>query len=94
MAPSHDRQMIILHYAVNTWRLPTLPLLGSADHSLRPLTTVPDSALQDTDMPDNWDQEDVSPFSEKELKTLTIQAARKVTRWHDSLGHLHSGNEP
>ena len=45
-------------------------------------------------MPDNWDQEDVSLFSEQELKALTIQAARKVTvkRWHDSLGHLHSGN--
>ena len=79
MAPSHDRHMIILHYAANTWRLSTLPLLRSADLSLRPLTTVPDSTLQDTVMPDNWDQEDVSLFSEQELKALTIQAARKVT---------------
>lgn len=68
--------------------MPTLPLLGSTDHSLRPLTTAPNSTLQDTDMPDNWDREDVSPFSEQELKALKIQAAHKVTvkRWHDSLG--------
>jgi hypothetical protein len=46
------------------------------------------------DMPDNWDREDFSLFSEKELQALKIQAARKmmVKRWHDSLGHVHSGN--
>jgi hypothetical protein len=46
------------------------------------------------EIPDNWDQEEVSPFSERELKALKIQAARKVLvkTWHDSLGHLHSGN--
>ena len=79
VTPSHDRQMIILHYVTNTWCLPTLPLLDSVDLFLRPLTTVPDSTLQDTDVSDNWDQEDVSLFSEKELKSLTIQVAHKVT---------------
>jgi hypothetical protein len=46
------------------------------------------------DMPDKWDREDFSPFSEKELQVLKIQAAQKimVKRWHDSLDHLHSGN--
>jgi hypothetical protein len=45
-------------------------------------------------MPDNWDQEEVSPFSERELKALKIQTSHKVLvkTWHDSLGHLHSGN--
>jgi hypothetical protein len=100
VAPSHDRKMIILHYADSTWRLPTSPSSGSssdplrASASLRPLTTVPDTNLQGMDLPDNWDREDFSPFSEKEVKALKIQAARKMTLkgWHDSLGHLHSGN--
>jgi hypothetical protein len=86
--------MIILHYAAKIWRLPTRPSSGSFSHSLLPLTTAPDTTLQDMEIPDNWDQEEVSPFSERELKALKIQAVRKVLvkTWHDSLGHLHSGN--
>jgi hypothetical protein len=46
------------------------------------------------DIPDNWDQEDVSPFSERELKGLKFQTGHKieVKWWNDSLDHLHSGN--
>ena len=46
------------------------------------------------EMPDNWDREDVSPFSERELNSLKIQTTHKmmVKMWHDSLGHLQSGN--
>ena len=63
-----------------------------SDDSLHPLTTVSDPPLQDTEMTDNCDREDVSPFSDRELKTSKIQAAHKmiVKRWYDSLGHLHS----
>ena len=82
--------MIILQYSDSTWRLPTSsgdnnPL--RAPTSLRLLTTVPAPTPQGMDMPDSWDREDFSPFSEKELQALKIQAARKmmVKRWHDSL---------
>ena len=50
-----------------------------SDDSLHPLTTVSDPPLQDTEMTDNWDREDVSPFSETELKALKIQVVCKMT---------------